>query len=152
MSWNSTVKYCEELSEKIKDFKPEIIVALSRGGLVPGRIMSDLLGVDDVGVLGIKFYKAMEKATDFPKITQELTMDLQGKRILIIDDIADTGRSLMVAKDYLRRKGAGEIRVATLHYKPNSMFKPDYYVATTNAWIVYPWEIHETERELQKKK
>lgn len=150
MSWEATIGHCEQLAGMIRDFRPEAIVGLSRGGLVPTRILSDILGVDTVGILGVKFYKAMGKATDFPKITQELTMEMAGKRVLVVDDIADTGRSLVVAKDYLQRKGAGEIRIATLHYKPNSMFKPDYYVATTTAWIAYPWEIHEIERELAK--
>jgi hypoxanthine phosphoribosyltransferase len=148
MNWEATISHCEELAEKIKDFRPQMIVGLSRGGLVPARIMSDLLDVRDVGVLGVTFYKAMGKPADFPRITQELTMDLSGKRILIVDDVADTGRSLMVAKDYLQRKGAKEIRIATIHYKPNSIFKPDYFVASTTAWIVYPWERREIEREL----
>ncbi len=152
MNWDSTIRHCEELAGMIGGYKPDMIVGLSRGGLVPARIMSDLLAVKDVGVLGISFYRAMEKASDFPKITQELAMDLSGKRILVVDDVADTGRSLMVAKDYLKRKGAAEIRIATIHYKPVSAFKPDYFVATTTAWIVYPWERHEIERELAARK
>jgi uncharacterized protein len=119
---------------------------------VPARIMSDLLDVKEVGILGVTFYKAMGKPSDFPRITQELTMDLTGRRVLIVDDVADTGRSLMVAKDYLQRKGVKEIKIATIHYKPNSVFKPDYFVASTTAWIVYPWERHEIERELAAKK
>jgi hypoxanthine phosphoribosyltransferase len=152
MSWDATIAHCEELAAKIRDFKPQMIIGLSRGGLVPARIMSDLLDVKEVGILGVTFYKAMGKPSDFPRITQELTMDLAGKRILIVDDVADTGRSLMVAKDYLRRKGVKEIKIATIHYKPNSVFKPDYFVASTTAWIVYPWERHEIERELAAKK
>ncbi len=152
MNWDATITQCEELAEKIGDFEPQMIVGLSRGGLVPARIMSDLLGVKEVGILGVTFYKAMGKPADFPKITQELTMDLSGKRVLIVDDVADTGRSLMVAKDYLKRKGAKEIRIATIHYKPNSIFRPDYFVASTSAWIVYPWERREIERELAEKK
>lgn len=148
MNWDSTISHCEELAGKIRDFKPQMIIGLSRGGLVPARIMSDILGIREVGILGVTFYKAMGKPSDFPTITQELTMDLKGKRVLIVDDVADTGRSLMVAKDYLQRKGASEIKIATIHYKPNSMFKPDYFVASTSAWIVYPWERHEIEREL----
>lgn len=152
LNWDSTIAHCEELAAKIKDFRPQMIIGLSRGGLVPARIMSDMLDVREVGILGVTFYKAMGKATDFPRITQELTMDLAGLRVLIVDDVADTGRSLMVAKDYLQRKGAKEIRIATIHYKPNSVFKPDYFVASTTAWIVYPWERHEIERELAAKK
>ncbi len=151
MSWDATIAHCEDLAAKIHDFRPQMIIGLSRGGLVPARIMSDMLDVREVGVLGVTFYKAMGKPVDFPKITQELTMDLAGKRVLIVDDVADTGRSLMVAKDYLQRKGAKEIKIATIHYKPNSVFKPDYFVATTTAWIVYPWERHEIERELAAK-
>jgi len=152
MSWEATVGYCESLAQMIKDYQPQMIVGLSRGGLVPARIMSDMLGVEEVGILGVKFYKSMGKATDFPRITQELAMDISGKRILIVDDVADTGRSLMVAKDYLERKGAKEIRIATIHYKPNSIFKPDYFVSSTSAWIVYPWERREIERELAQRK
>ncbi len=152
MNWEATIRHCEELAGRIGNFKPQMIIGLSRGGLVPARIMSDILGVKDVGILGVTFYKAMGKPSDFPRITQELTMDLSGKRVLIVDDVADTGRSLMVAKDYLQRKGAKEIKIATIHYKPNSIFKPDYFVASTTAWIVYPWERHEIERELAGKK
>jgi uncharacterized protein len=148
MSWDATIRHCEELAGKITDFRPDVIVGLSRGGLVPARIMSDMLDVREVGILGVTFYKAMGKATDFPRITQDLTMDLSGRRVLMVDDVADTGRSLLVAKDYLQRKGVKEIRIATIHYKPNSEFKPDYFVASTTSWIVYPWERREIEREL----
>jgi hypoxanthine phosphoribosyltransferase len=151
ISWEATVEYVEQLAGKV-DFAPDMIVGLSRGGLVPARIMSDVLGVDDVGIVGMRFYKGMSRAGEFPVITQELTSDLSGKRILLVDDVADSGRSLMVAKDYLRRKGAAAIKVATIHYKPNSQFKPDYFVMTTSSWIAYPWEIHEIDRELQKLK
>ncbi|NYZ74553.1 phosphoribosyltransferase [Candidatus Micrarchaeota archaeon] len=155
MNWDATIAYCEKLAGMVKGFKPDMIVGLSRGGLVPARILADILGVDDIGILGISFYKTMGKPTDFPRISQELNMDIKGKRILIVDDIVDTGKSILVAKDYLKRKGAGETRVATIHYKPTpdfSDFKPDYYAATASAWIVYPWERHEIERKLKKKR
>ena len=74
------------------------------------------------------------------------------RRILIVDDVADTGKSLIVAKDYLMKRGASEIKVATLHFKPTSSFKPDYYVDMTTAWICYPWGRNEVERELAGKK
>ncbi len=147
IGWEATVDYAEQLARKI-DFRPDMIVGLSRGGLVPARLISDILGVDEVGIVGMKFYKGMKRAAEFPLITQELTMDLSGKSVLLVDDVADTGRSLLVAKEYLRRKGATAVKVATLHYKPNSQFKPDFYVMTTSSWIGYPWERHEIEREL----
>jgi len=152
MNWEATITYCEQLASMAKGFKPDMVVGLSRGGLVPARILADILAVDEIGILGITFYKALGKPSDFPRITQELNMDLKGKKILIVDDIADTGKSLLVAKDYLKRKGAGETKVAVIHYKPTPGFTPDYYAATATAWIVYPWERHEIERELKKKR
>jgi hypoxanthine phosphoribosyltransferase len=152
ISWEATIEYCEQLALKIKDYRPEVIVGLSRGGLVPTRILSDALGINKVGVLGISHYTGLGKRSEIPVITQDLCMDLKGKRILLVDDVADTGKSLMTAKGYLERMGAREIRIATLHYKPNMAFRPDYFVMTTTSWVAYPWETHETERELSKRK
>lgn len=153
ISWEATIKYCEQLALKINEsnYKPDMLVGLSRGGLVPVRIMSDVLGINEVGVLGLSFYTGMGKKLNEPKITQELAIDISGKKILLIDDVADSGRSLIAAKEYLLKKGAKEIKIATIHYKPISLFKPDYFVQTTSAWIAYPWERHEIERELRKK-
>lgn len=152
LNWDVTIAYCEELAAKMGGYRPDFIIGISRGGLVPARMMSDILGVKGVGILGMSFYTAMGKTSDSPVINQDLSMDLKGKTVLIVDDIADSGRSLAVAKGYVLRKGAKEARVATIHYKPNSIFRPDYFVATTTAWVVYPWERHEIERELEKKK
>jgi len=150
ISWDVAVEYCEQLARKI-DFKPDVIVGISRGGLVPARILSDMLDNKNLAILGIIFYKKVGERTESPQITQDLTKDIKGKKVLVVDDVSDTGKSLIVAKDYITNKGASEIKVATLHYKPHSKLKPDYYIRTTDAWIVYPWERHEVERELKKK-
>jgi hypothetical protein len=152
LNWDVTVAYCEELAAKLGRYRPEFIVGISRGGLVPARILSDILDVKRVGVLGVSFYKAIGRPDKAPLISQELTMDLKGKRVLVVDDIADSGRSLAVAKEYILKRGAKEARTATIHYKPGSAPKPDYFVVTTTAWVVYPWEQHEMERELEKKR
>jgi hypoxanthine phosphoribosyltransferase len=149
ISWDATIEYCEQLALKTRDFRPEIIVGLSRGGLVLTRIMSDILAVEKVGIIGMSFYRGM-KRLEKPEIFQELSMDVKDMRILLVDDVADSGKSLLKAKEYLQKKGAGEIRIATIHYKPGSSFKPDYYLMTTTSWVAYPWERHEMERELKK--
>ena len=151
LSWDKAAKLSEQLSEKI-DFKPDILIGISRGGLVPVRILSDKLGINNLGIMGIGFYKSVGQTSEFPQITQELSKDIQGKKVLIVDDIADTGRSLVVAKEYLHRKNAAQIKIATLHYKPASQLKPDYFMDTTTKWVVYPWEQHEVARELKEKK
>lgn len=145
IGWGTAIGYCEQLAGRI-DFEPDIIVGISRGGLVPARVLSDIMDVKEVLVLGVVFYKGMGKTEEGPQITQELSADIKGKRILLVDDVADSGKSLAFAKEHL--KDAAEVRTATLHYKPRSILKPDYFVDTTTAWIVYPWEVHEVEREL----
>jgi uncharacterized protein len=152
LNWDVTIAYCEELATKIDGYRPEVIVGISRGGLVPARIMADILGVKSILVLGISFYNGVGKRAEAPTIYQELTMDLTGKRVLLVDDIADSGRSLAVAKDHLMKKGVKEVKVATIHYKPESTFRPDYFIAETTSWVVYPWERHEVEHELAKKR
>ena len=146
INWETTIRYCEELAKKI-DFRPDIIVGISRGGLVPARILSDILGVKKVGILGISFYKGLGETEEKPEITQDLSIDVKGSSILLVDDVADSGKSLKAAKKYLQ--DGGIIKTATLHYKPRSEYKPDYFVHSTSAWIVYPWEVHEVERSLK---
>lgn len=146
INWESALDYCQRLAESI-DFKPDMIIGISRGGLVPARIMSDILGVRDVAVIGIRFYTGIGKTGEEPSITQDISLDIRGKRILLVDDVSDSGKSLAFAVEHL--KDAKEIRTATLHYKPGSAYKPDYYISTTRAWIVYPWEVHEMERRLK---
>jgi uncharacterized protein len=150
LNWDATLHYCEELARMCKGYEPDLIIGLSRGGLVPARLLSDILAVHDVGILGMSFYKGMGKTAPEPKITQGLSMEIEGKKVLLVDDVADSGKSLIAAKEYLEKKGASQIRTATLHFKPASSFKPDYFVETTTAWVAYPWEWHEIERELGK--
>jgi hypoxanthine phosphoribosyltransferase len=146
INWESAIRNCEELSGMI-NFMPDIIVGISRGGLVPARIISDILGVREVAILSVRFYSGIGKTEGKPAITQDISLDIRGKRILVVDDVADSGKSLLFAME--RLKEAREVKTATLHHKPGSAFRPDYFVSSTTAWIVYPWEIHEVERELK---
>jgi len=78
--------------------------------------------------------------------------DLSGKRVLVVDDVADDGGTLkgVVEFEVLPRNPL-EVKTATLHMKPWCRFKPDYYVEATDAWIIYPWEKHEVVRQVAKK-
>ena len=145
LTWKAAAEYCEKLAKMI-DFRPDFIVGISRGGLVPARILSDILDAK-VLIIGIKFYKGVGETDPRPTITQDLPK-LEGKKILIVDDIADSGNSLIAATEYLK---GNELRTATLHYKETSKLKPDYFIDTATQWIVYPWERHETERSLKPK-
>jgi len=150
LNWNQTEKIIEKLSEKISEYKPDILIGVSRGGLVPVRIFSDMLGNRNVAIIKVEFYEKISKTKATPEITQGLQIKISGKKVLVIDDVSDSGKSLFEIKKYLEERKPKELRFATLHFKPNSIFKPDYFIGVTDKWIIYPWEKQEVKRELRK--
>ncbi|MDH7477961.1 MAG: phosphoribosyltransferase family protein, partial [Candidatus Bathyarchaeota archaeon] len=86
-----------------------------------------------------------------PTLTQPVSVDVVGKRVLVVDEIADTGQSLKLVKEHIVKQGAKEVKIATVYYKPWSIIKPDYYEKETSRWVVFPWEIKETVHKIVKK-
>ncbi|NPE06981.1 MAG: phosphoribosyltransferase [Asgard group archaeon] len=138
-----------ELYKKIKssDFTPDVIVAITRGGFVPSRIISDLLGIKYVTTIGVEFYTNINETLQEPKLTGKFCYKVKNKKVLLIDDVSDTGKSLEFVLKYLKKKKVKDIKTATIHYKPKSIFKPDFYIGETSNWIVYPWERIEFARD-----
>lgn len=105
------------------------------------RSMVDFLGVDKVASIGVKFYnRGIYKKLDRPRIYQDLPEKVKGERILLFDDVADSGGSLEFVFKYLMKQKPRSITTATLLYKPWSTFLPDYYGAETDAWIHFPYD------------
>ncbi len=152
LTWEEIEKHCEALYRRIKQsgFKPEVIVGIARGGWVPARIFSDLLDVDELLTMRIKFYTSIDQRAKKPRIVYPLPLNLRGKRILLVDDIADTGESLELAQSHLRENEAGEILTVTIVKKPRSKIIPDFYSLETSVWVVFPWEVSETFRQIIK--
>lgn len=140
--WDKIYEMIVELALRIRKsgFKPDLIVGVSRGGWAPARILSDLLENTHTANIKIEFYVGIDKTGRKPVVTQPVSEDISKKRVLVVDDVADTGESLKVALDHVRDKGAGEVKTATVYYKPHSIFKPDYFADTTINWIIFPWE------------
>jgi len=133
-------------------FQPDIIVGILRGGYIVAKIIGDLLGVNEVGSLEIKFYKGIGEVSERPIVTQPLVHYVRDRKVLVADDVADSGRTLQVASELVKLHGAREVKTATLYFKPRSIFIPDFYAATTSKWIVFPWEYAEVLREVALKK
>jgi hypoxanthine phosphoribosyltransferase len=131
-----------DLAQQIRkdQYKPDIIVGVSRGGWPPARVMSDLLQNPNLANLRVEFYRDIGVRNKQPRITQPVTMEVVGKRVLVVDDVSDTGHSLRVVANHMRRKPVKELRVCTIYMKPQSIFRPDYYSRTTRKWIIFPWE------------
>jgi len=133
-------------------YMPDVIVGVLRGGYIVARIVADALGINDIGVVEVKFYKGIGEQAERPVITQPLTTEIRGRKVLIVDDVVDSGRTLEVVSEQVRLRGAAEVRTAALYYKPRSIIKPDYLVVETEKWILFPWELGEFVRELMPAK
>jgi hypoxanthine phosphoribosyltransferase len=152
-SWDEVYDLLLKLAKKIVDgnYRPDSIVGIARGGWVVARILSDLLDIKEIGSIRVEFYEDLLLTREHPHITQEISVEVKGKKVLLCDDVADTGKSLKVAADYLKSKGVSEIKISTLHLKSKSIVCPNYYVSETDAWIIYPWEIFETIKSVTRK-
>jgi hypothetical protein len=140
------------LANKVSEsgFYPEMIVGIARGGWVVARILSDLLDVKDLASVKIEFYKGVNDKEKTPKITQPISESPKGKLVLIADDVADSGESLLLARRHIEDQGARATKMATIHLKPWSKVQPEYYVSVTDNWVMYPWEVRETLEHLIK--
>ncbi|MEM3464182.1 MAG: phosphoribosyltransferase [Candidatus Bathyarchaeia archaeon] len=151
--WNQIYKMLIQIAEKIRkdNFKPDVIVGVSRGGWPPARVLSDLLENPNLANVKVEFYVGVAETKGEPTLTQPVSVNVAGKRVLVVDEVADTGKSLKLIREHLQNEGAVEVRIAAVYLKPWSIIKPDYYARETSRWIVFPWEIKETIRKIVKK-
>jgi hypoxanthine phosphoribosyltransferase len=152
-TWNQIYDMLLGLAERIRTdrFEADIIVGISRGGWPPARILSDLLSNPNLANVRAEFYLGFAETKDEPSLTQPLSMDVFDKRILIVDEVADTGKSLRLVREHIIEQGSKELKIVTVYYKPWSAVKPDYYAKETSDWIVFPWEIKETINRILKR-
>ncbi|MGD6805708.1 MAG: phosphoribosyltransferase [Candidatus Bathyarchaeia archaeon] len=149
-TWNQIYDMLLSQTRKIQVFpyKVDVVVAVARGGLVPGRILADLLETPQLSTMQIEFYIGIGEAMSEPRLKQPLTVSVVGKRVLLVDDIVDSGRSLELAKTHLQAQGAAEVKTAVLYYKLQSAEKPDFYEKSTSSWVIFPWDTKETLRKI----
>lgn len=152
-TWEKIYELLLNLASKIQkaNFKPDVIVGISRGGWPPARIMSDLLENPEIANVKAEFYLGVAKTKSEPVITQPVSVLVHGKKILVVDDVADTGKSLRLVRLHLKEQGATDVKIATIFYKPWSVVKPDWYERKTSHWIIFPWERKETVRNVVKR-
>lgn len=149
-SWEQIYEALLNLANRIRenDFKADVIVGVSRGGWPPARIMSDLLENPELANVRAEFYLGVAKTKGDPVITQHVSTSVTDKKVLIVDEVADTGKSLRLVKSHLEEQGATEVKIMTIYYKPWSIVVPDWYAKETSCWIVFPWERKETVRQV----
>jgi hypothetical protein len=147
ISWDEAYNLSRKMARMIKSsgFRPDLVVAIGRGGYVPARIVCDILLHSLLTSIKIEHWdiaacKRPEALVRFP-----LAVDVSGQKILIVDDVTDTGDTLRAAIDYVRSLGACEIRTAVMQHKTTSTIQPDFFADLISEWrwIIYPWAAHE---------
>lgn len=153
VTWDEFRSLIFTLSQKIQasSFKPNLIVTIARGGLCSARMLSDLLTLP-IAAFTIQSYTDLQQS-GIPHITYGLDASLHDKKILLVDDVSDTGKTFIRGLAYLEELGAAQqnVRTVATHYKPHASYKPDFYAAETSDWIIYPYEPYESLKTLAKK-
>jgi hypoxanthine phosphoribosyltransferase len=146
LDFDDISNYAYQTATKVKNsgWRPEAIVGIARGGWVHARIACDLLGIKDLFSVKVDHWGVTATKDGKAKLTCPLTGDVEGKKVLVVDDITDTGESLTMAVEHVKDQGASEVKSATLMHIAGSKFVPDYYgVEIAWAWEIWPWNFYE---------
>jgi hypoxanthine phosphoribosyltransferase len=147
VTWRDQERLAKVLAKKIKasGYRPDLVIAIGRGGYIPARILCDLLLLSPLTSVKVEHWGMAAEKKEEVVIRFPLCADIQGKRVLIVDDVTDTGDTIQAVVDYVKGLGPAEVRTAVLQHKEASTFVPEYYaeVCPVWKWIVYPWALHE---------
>jgi len=150
LTWENIDDVCNKVSDLITkvNYKPEIIISIGRGGLIPSRILSDRLNVSNIYMYNVKLYTGINARKSKPTI-EFFNCDVQNKSVLLVDDILDSGITVNAVLEDLLKKRPKAVRTATLYCREDSISKPTFYgsIVRKGLWIEFPWEKVETEKE-----
>lgn len=142
LTWERFGEATQELARTVVDsgFLPEIIIAVARGGLLPAGALSYAMGVKLSDAINVEFYTDVHQTLPDPVLLAPMldTESIAGRKLLVVDDVADSGRTLALVLELLRGFGA-EARSAVIYAKPRSVVEPDFVWRATDEWIVFPW-------------
>ena len=156
VTWSEIEKWCETINRKmLEDFRPDVIIGLSRGGLVPARILSDINLIKDLYAIKTEHWGLTATVDGTAVLKYGLNVPVEGKKVIIVDDITDTGQSMKLAHDYLQSLKPAEVKTATMLHITHSSFEPDYYGEKVEesqwTWFIFPWNVYEDVTNLTSK-
>lgn len=145
LSWNDVVRLIGTVLPQLEAYNFDLVIAITRGGIVPGAIIAERLRIKQVLVASVDFYEDEEHDLDWPVFMQfPADSFLRGQQVLIVDDIWDRGKQIVNVTERVRQAG-GQPYSVVLHYKsqrnefPDKV--PDFFAEETTDWIIYPWEV-----------
>ena len=146
MDWDLFYDLAKQVAQKIQksEYEPDFIVGLARGGWVLARVLCDFLGVKDLISLKVEHWGVTATPNGKARLKYPFRIDLSGRRVLVVDDITDTGESMLLATEYVMTLNPVEVRTATLRHIEGSKFVPDYFGdEVTWRWVIFPWNFTE---------
>jgi hypoxanthine phosphoribosyltransferase len=142
MAWAELGSGTRELARTIAGdgFRPDLILGIARGGLLVAGALAYALDVKNTFTMNVEFYTGIDERLEMPMLLPPVPdlVDFAEQRVLIADDVADTGATLALVKDFCEGKVA-EVRCAVLYEKPRSTVASEYVWRRTDRWIVFPW-------------
>jgi len=146
MSWEGLGVGARALAEVVHadGYRPDIVLGIARGGLLVAGALSYALGVKNTFTLNVEFYTGVDERLELPMLLPPVPdlVDFAETRVLIADDVADTGATLLLVKDFCEARVA-EVRCAVLYEKPRSAIRCEYVWRRTDRWIEFPWSVRE---------
>jgi len=146
LSWAEFGVATRDLARQVAHdgYEADLILSIARGGLLVGAALGYALGVKNAWTMNVEFYTGVDERLDVPMILPPVPdlIDLETARVLIADDVADTGETLRLVKDFCVGK-VGEVRCAVLYEKSRAMVNCDYVWKRTDLWIDFPWSADE---------
>lgn len=144
LTWEVFGEASRNLSEQIvkSGWFPDLIVGVARGGLIPAGAIGYAIGVKAMGAINVEFYTDIGQTLEEPVIlSPQLDTDsLKGKKVLVVDDVADSGKTLDLVVNLLKET-ADDVRSAVIYTKPKTIFEPDFSWKKTDQWINFAWSV-----------
>ncbi|TFD64519.1 phosphoribosyltransferase [Cryobacterium sp. Hb1] len=142
LQWTDFAAASRELATQVRGsgFHPDVVIAIARGGLLLAGAVSYALGTKSCGSINVEFYTGIDERLPEPVLSAPMldAPALAGKRVLLVDDVSDSGHTLALVMRLLGET-AMEVRTATLYTKPRTVHVPDFTWRETDKWIVFPW-------------
>ena len=142
LTWELFGKATRELAEQVAadDYRPDIILSIARGGLFVAGALGYALDVKNLHVANVEFYTGVDERLPVPIMLPPVpnVVDLSGAHVLVADDVADTGATLKLVRDFCAGHVA-DVRCAVVYEKPHSTVRCEYVWRSTDRWINFPW-------------
>ena len=152
--WDDADRWADAIAQRVRAAgrMPQTIVALTRGGWVPARLVADRLGVRRLVSLRAQHWGITATPSGKAELTEGLSGPVRDQDVLVVDDITDTGESLALATQHVTEAGARRVESAACLHIGHSKFVPTYFAEEIArdawVWVVFPWNYWEDLKEL----